>query len=119
MKKILSIILLILAFPALASCSAEDDGTGAPTSDGANSFSMKAEVTSLGEKIEVNVTEAEYASGIYWIITSENTEFLDKSGKKISKEDIKVGDTVYITYNGQIMMSYPPQVAALSIKKAK
>ena len=110
MKKI-GFIALLLMLPLLFACN------NAEEEDMIEGFEMKAVVTALGEKIEVDVTEAEYAAGPFWIITSEETEFTDKNGKKISKDDIKIGDTVIITYNGQVMMSYPPQAVALAIKK--
>ncbi len=98
----------MICLSVLCSCSA--GGGGEPK------FEMKATVTALGEKLEVNVTEAEYAEGIYWIIISENTEILNSKGEKISREEIAVGDELKITYNGQVMMSYPPQVVARKIE---
>ena len=82
-------------------------------------FKMKATVTALGEKLEVDVTEAEYAEGTYWIIVSDTTEILNGEGKKIIRDEISVGDEITITYNGQVMMSLPPQVAALKIQLVK
>lgn len=78
-------------------------------------FKMKATVTELSEKLMVEVTEAEYAEGPFWIIISESTEIVDSNGKKISRDEIKVDDEIEIIYNGQVMMSFPPQVAALKI----
>ena len=113
MKRIVSIAIMVLVLPLLFAC-----GEGGEDESMSNDlFEMKATVNEVGEKIEVDVFEAEYASGIYWVISSELTKLLDKDGNEISKDDIKSGDTVIITYNGQVMMSYPPQVAALSIKK--
>jgi hypothetical protein len=81
---------------------------------------MTATVTSVGEKIGVNVIEAPYGnSGPFWVITSGNTEFIDESGNSVSKCDIKVGNTVEITYGGQVMMSYPPQIVAYAVKILK
>ena len=97
----------MICVSALFSCS---DVGGDPK------FEMKATVTALGEKLEVNVTEAEYAEGIYWIIISEETEILSSDGKNTSREEISVGDELIITYNGQVMMSYPPQVVARKIQ---
>ena len=110
MKK-LSFVALILLLPLLFACgNGEDDNMN-------KGFEMKATVVAVGEKIEVEVIESEYASGPFWIITSDATAFTDNDGKNIKKEDIKTGDTVIITYNGQVMMSYPPQVVALTIRK--
>ena len=97
----------MICLSALYSCN---DGGGEPK------FEMKATVTALEEKLEVNVTEAEYAEGIFWVIISESTEITNSKGEKISREEISVGDELKITYNGQVMMSYPPQVAALKIQ---
>ena len=114
MKKILSILLIILCLPAMNACTV----AGAVEGSEPDGFLMKADIVSLVDGLEVNVTEAEYASGIYRIITSEETVVSDKKGRKISFDDLAVGESVYIVYNGQVMMSYPPQVVALSIKRA-
>ena len=115
MKRI-SLVAFILLLPLLFACS--KGGSDNMNNDAKDKFQMKATVTMVGEKIEVEVIESEYASGPFWIITSDSTAFLNASGKKITREDIKAGDTVTVTYNGQVMMSYPPQVVAITIKKA-
>ena len=110
MKK-LRLVALILILPMLFACEkSEDNGLK-------DLFQMKTKVTAVSEKIEVEVIESEYTSGVYWIITSDDTVFENSKGKKIAKDDIKPGDTVIITYNGQIMMSYPPQTVAIKIQK--
>ena len=111
MKRIFSIIILVLTLGVFCSCRGGSDDNSS-TDEG---FKMIAEIKLVGEKIEVDVIEAEYADGAYLIITSELTDFVDESGKKIDKGDLKEGDKVEITYNGQVMMSIPPQVAALKI----
>ena len=112
MKKI-GILALLLILPMLFACGETEDNEEKM----ADGFKMEAVVTDVGERIAVDVTRAEYADGPFWIITSEKTEFLDKNGNKISREDIKAGDSIVIVYNGQVMMSYPPQVVALQIRK--
>ena len=114
MKKI-GLLALLLILPMLFACGETEKGENEePMSDG---FRMTAVVTAIGEKIEVNVTESEYATGPFWIITSSETVFLDKNEDKISKDDVKAGDSILIIYNGQMMMSYPPQVVAQKIVK--
>ena len=114
MKKI-GLLALLLILPMLFACGETGKGENEePMSDG---FRMTAVVTAIGEKIEVNVTESEYATGPFWIITSSETVFLDKNEDKISKDDVKAGDSILIIYNGQMMMSYPPQVVAQKIVK--
>ena len=79
------------------------------------SFKLKARVLALGEKLEVDVIEGEYASGLYWVITSDKTKILGVDGKRLELSDIAVGDTLEIIYNGQVMMSYPAQIVARKI----
>lgn len=128
MKKQIIALLSLLLILLLVSCAGPvGDPANGPTNDPADTegegvvdndtFKMIATVESVGAKIEVNVTEAEYAFGIYWVITTDTTEFLDENGGQITRADIKVGDTVEIRYNGQVMMSYPPQIVALRIIK--
>ena len=78
-------------------------------------FVMTAEVKSVGERVEVDVISAEYASGIFHILVNDGTVILSSDGREITKQDLKAGDTVEITYNGQVMLSYPPQVVAHKI----
>ena len=113
MKRLFSIIILVLTLGMLCACRGGDDDKTADE----GGFKMIAEIKLVGEKIEVNVIEAEYAEGIYLIITSDITDFVDSNGKRIGKGDLAEGDTVEITYNGQVMMSLPPQVAATKIVK--
>ena len=116
MKRLLSSILILALAVMLVSCT-QTDGAGGKSEGENEEFYLIGEVTNVGAHIEVNVIEGEHAYGIYWVLISDATESKDASGNKISKNDIKVGDTVEITYGGQVMMSYPPQIAARSIKK--
>lgn len=116
MKRFLRILLLLLALGALSSCggkNAENENT-----DGADDkFVMYAEITNVTDKIEVNVYEAEYAEGTYWINTDAGTKITDENENKISRSDLSIGDKIKITYNGQVAMSYPPQVFAREIER--
>ncbi len=95
------------------------DGRGDDTTAAiGEAFTMTATVTAIGDKIEVNVSEGPYgAEGPYWVITGEATSYFDKNGNAIGRKALAVGDTVEITYSGQVMMSYPPQIAATVIRK--
>ena len=79
-------------------------------------FVMTATVTALGEELLVEVISGEYAEGPFWIVLSSLTRITDKNGAMTTREAIAVGDTLRITYNGQMMMSYPPKVAARKIE---
>ncbi len=104
MKRLLGYIFLAAVLPAIFT-------TGCQRTDGDERVKMTARVTAVGEKIEVEVLESEYAFGPYWVITDENTVF-ERGGRKIKRSDISAGDTVEIYYSGQVMLSYPPQIVA-------
>lgn len=132
MKNLISVLLILaLSLALLISCTPnteEDKGSSEGNEDMAGRpiphsyngddeeiFCLVGEVTAIHDCIEVNVTEAEYAYGIYRVLVSDETDILDQNGSKISLGDIKVGDTVEVLYNGQTMMSYPPQIVAIRV----
>ena len=80
---------------------------------------MKARIIAVNDRIEVEVIESEYASGIIWVNTSEETLVLDEDGKDIEISDLTVDDVIEIAYSGQIMMSYPGQIVGLAVRKVK
>ncbi len=108
MKKLFLSGLILCTLPFLFCCGKNDEPLDARVT-------MKARVTALGEKIEVEVTESEYTFGTHLVITADRTEYYGKGGERISRSDIKVGDLVEIKYGGQVMMSYPPQIVAARI----
>ena len=113
MKRVLCLIMIISNFGARGSYC---NGSG----ENANrSFTMVAEVRDTGEKIEVEVLKSQYAAGTYLVITSDKTEFSSKEEGEISRSDIHIGDTVEIVYGGEVMLSYPPQIVAIKIKKLR
>ncbi|MBO7292446.1 MAG: hypothetical protein J6V07_00760 [Clostridia bacterium] len=113
MKKYMHLLLALLCLPLLFSCQGETTPTGTE-----GDFKMTATVVAIGEKIEVEVISGPYdASGPYWVITGEDTHYRDRNGNKIGRDDLAVGDRVEITYGGQVMMSYPPQIVATTITK--
>ena len=118
-KILLNALAIILSAACLFSCSPSEkqDGCGEPIDVPEGNFKMIATVMELGEKITVNVTEAEYASGIHWVIISNETVIADKNDCKLDRSDLRVGDILEITYNGQVMMSLPPQIVAISIRR--
>ena len=146
MNKIIKLLLLMLALvvatAGMFSCIPEfwnpdggdpqdpsspgDEESGDPTgneTDGASDeegaqteFVMKAMVTAIEYRVVVDVIEAPYTSGVHWVITNDDTKFIGLDGRAITRGDLAVGDVVEITYSGQVMMSYPPQIVAQSIK---
>ena len=113
MKKYMRMLLALLCLPLLFSCGKE----AAPT-DTEVDFKMTATVVAVGDKIEVEVISGPYgASGPYWVITGEQTRYRDRDGGKLGRGDLAVGDRIEISYGGQVMMSYPPQIVATVITK--
>lgn len=112
MKKLIC-LFIILSFLAvcLSGCTEEvsADANDAP-------FVFKGTVVDTGEPLGVEMEQTEFASGLYHVITSENTLYFDKNGSPISREAVKVGSFIAITFSGQVMMSYPPKIAAQSIR---
>ncbi|MBO5926426.1 MAG: hypothetical protein J6Q38_02565 [Clostridia bacterium] len=105
MKKFLASVLAVISLIFITACK-----------ENMNNFVLKAIVTTVGEKIEVEVIESDYAFGTYLVITGEQTEFLDVNGNKIDKTNLVSGNVIEITYGGQVMMSFPPQIVANKIQ---
>ena len=107
-------IFLILSFAmfafTLSSCAKGGESDGQK-----GEFSLIGTVKELNDKILVGIDESDYMSGDMLLIISKNTAIKNSSGDTISVSDIKVGDRISVSYNGQVMMSYPEQVAALEI----
>ena len=106
--------LLIFLLGIMTSCE--------PTGEAANmeGVKMTAIIKNLDEKIEVEVIEDEYnGSGLYWLNVSNETVFADENNETIRRSELKVGDVVEITYDGKVMLSYPPQIIVLKIQRIK
>jgi hypothetical protein len=111
MKKIVFITSILLMLALLCACEISEEEKNM---EGAK---MIAVIKSIGDTIEVEAIEGDYgASGIYWVRISSDTVFADENNNRIFKSTLKVGDTIEITYNGQVMLSYPPQINAKKIQ---
>ena len=116
MKKATLFFLFALLLLLVACDTSAEDGVpvmGVP--DTAPRFTMEATVCELGEKLTVNVTKSEYTEGVHLVIPAENVTLTRVDGSPLSLSEIAVGDRLSIVYNGQVMLSYPPQIVALSI----
>ena len=116
LRILVSVLLLALTLACVCACASEKEEEYEFPKEG---FFMKARITAINDRIEVEVIESEYASGILWVNTSEETLVLDKNGKKIEISDLAADDVIEIAYSGQIMMSYPGQIVGLAIRKIK
>ncbi len=111
-------MLLMLTLVSCAgggNASKDTGGNDASVDEESGGVKMIARITELGERLTVEVLESPYTSGIHWVITSTETTYTARDGKAIERKDLKVRDTVEILYNGQVMMSYPPQIVAVKI----
>ena len=116
MKKYTHLFLALLCLPLLFACTPDLSDITLPTNADTTEFKMKATITAIGSTIEVNVTEGPYgAEGPYHVHTPEDTRYLGRSGEPIKRGELSVGDAVEITYSGQVMLSYPPQIVAFAI----
>lgn len=112
-------IAIIMLF--LVGCT-HTDNTGGENGGGnmnrGDGFVLRAIVKAVhSDMIEVEVIESDYAFGIYHVRTGPQTEYRNADGSSASRSDINAGDTVEITYSGQTMMSYPPQIVAWGINR--
>ena len=71
------------------------------------SYFYKGKITSLSSDrhIEMEIIDSQVAFGIYWVLVSSQTKFVDNNGKEISRNDLKVGDIIEVAFSGQVMMS--------------
>ena len=113
------LFLIIFLVCAIAACSAMFLYSNADA-EKVEGVKMTAIIKNLDGKFEVEIIEGEYGiSGPCWINTSNETVYADEDNNIIKKSDLKIGDLIEITYNGQVMLSYPPQVVAHKIQKVK
>ena len=116
--KISKFVILTAALVTMmlfASSCPKYTGLYEPEEPQGEAFVLKAVVNSVTDRLEVEVIESDYAFGVYWVLLNENTKYENSEGQSISLSDIKPGDTIEITYNGQTMLSYPPQIVAWKV----
>ena len=109
MKKINLIFLFLICFAVLISCNEEDYDIGG------GSACLVGEVTAVNGGIDIIAEETEFTSGPYHILVNDNTKFVFENGQNASIADVKAGNKIEIIFNGQVMLSYPPQIAAQKI----
>ncbi len=132
MKKLSIIMMMLLFILTVTGCGTVDKtGDTNPSQNGTKgnnintgSDSKVKAVTFKAEVIENKETlliapdkdSNEYKSSDKMTVNLTDTVITDKDGKKITKEEIKQGDRVEITYNGLVLESYPAQIGAATIK---
>ena len=121
MRKIGLILLLALSLLIFCSCDETLERIRESIQNGQDeneenilpeSVTMAGTVTAVNNRIELTADETQYTSGPYSVIITEETKFSFANGNTATLDDVKVGDRVEITFNGQVMLSYPAQVVA-------
>ena len=128
MKKRTLIIFLLFSLMIFGGCTQQNDGeeNNADENPGdsfegtdfqGDEFVLKATVNGFEGtgRLSVEIVESDYAFGTYIVLVGEDTVCVDSNGNSVGVEQINSGDMVKITYGGQVMMSYPPQIAARKI----
>lgn len=108
MKILKKIIIGALSLVLLAGCSKD-----APAAE----YKFRAVVNEVGEgELSVTVSEDDGVHfGEYRILVGEGTRYYLSDGVGVGLDNVERADVIEVTYNGQVMRSFPPQVAALKI----
>ena len=108
MKILKKIIIGALSLMLLAGCSENE----APSE-----YKFRAVVNEIGEgELLVTVSDEDGLHfGEYRVLVSTRTVYYLSDGVKGNIGSVEHGDVIEVTYNGQVMRSFPPQVAALKI----
>ena len=109
-------MILSLLPLCLLGCSDSVAADGSANPSESTPFVFKGTVTDIGEPLGVEMEETEFTSGLYHVITGEDTLYFDKNGSPTTREAVKVGSVIEISFGGQVMMSYPPKIIAQSIR---
>ena len=128
MNKKLLAIMLIATMLFASSCNKNDkDNANDQNSENGgitnNSIVLEeGEVVFKGQVLsnystfmEVEIIDSEIAFGKYIALIGAKTEFYDKDGNAIEREDITTDNVIEIVFSGQVMNSYPPKISAKRI----
>ena len=130
MNKKIFALALALVMLSVVGCDVGDKSSDDGVSNGNNDHTpeaniellndeviFKGKVTSIDNQrfIEVEIIDSSIAFGTYWVLVSDLTEFYDFDGNSIERSTIRVDDVIEIVFSGQVMNSYPPQIAAKRI----
>lgn len=85
-----------------------------------NEVIFRGKITEIQKnEIHMEIVESDIAFGLYRVLVQSSTPFYDKDGKEITKDDLKAGDKIDVVFAGQVMQSYPPQIAAIRVYLAE
>ena len=111
MKKAILLLAAICILPLLFGMTKkEEPSPEAP-------FVFTGEVVAIENgMLSVEMDETDYSFGLYHVLISEETQYIDKNGLPVKEKAVQIGNRIAIGFSGQVMMSYPPKIAARSIK---
>ena len=116
MKKTAALVLAVLMLFVCVACSSDD-------SDEVATIQVTYSLKSLEGEFIVEVQDL---GGVYSELYDENGIYIkfkngekiyDKDGKEISREDLFVGDTLEIHYNGKLSDKNPKTITAYKVVK--
>jgi predicted small lipoprotein YifL len=98
--------------------SGNEDAGNEDTDNTSSEVTFDAQVMEAGDSLLVapDPESNEYKSSDKMLVNLLNAGIKNSTGDDIAKEELKVGDTVKITYNGVIAESYPAQISASLIQ---
>ena len=111
MKKLITAVLLLSLVPMLFACTCKGEDVNI------TEYELTGVITEIGESIEIEADASQDAFGTYLVITGIETNYYNENNEAIKREDLKEGDHIRVTYNGQVTRSLPPQIFALKIQK--
>ena len=93
------------------------NGNGIEERNADGEFFFRGVVKSVDNKyyISMEIIDSNVAFGIYHVNVDAGTKYVSAEGNGISRDDIKVGDTIEVVFSGQVMLSMPPQIYAQKI----
>ncbi len=91
-----------------------DNSRGVEERNADGEFFYRGVVTSTDNAsyIVMEIIDSQVAFGIYHVLVDTGTVYVDEDGNAISRDSIKVGDTIEVVFSGQVMLSLPPQIYA-------
>ena len=93
------------------------NGNGVEERNSDGEFFFRGVVKSVDNKyyISMEIIDSNVAFGLYHVNVDAGTKYFNSEGNGISRDDIKVGDTIEVVFSGQVMLSMPPQIYAQKI----
>lgn len=121
MKKAISVILIaVMGLLILASCGNGFDGASEAASTIIANYSIKNSDDSKDFIVEVQDLGGVYSDlydkdGLYVKFKGGSDKIYDSDGKEISRDDLKVGATLEISYDGKLAKKSPKTIKAYKV----